>query len=165
MLDVQSQFPMAPLAGLFLASVGATLIAGGMVPGFRQRSIWAGLALGVAAVSLLGGRLLAPPPPTAFQLGALTLALTAEAAAFVLLLPRLHRAGERAVIAGTLGIVGAHFLPMLPAFGPAVGALGLLCIANAFLLWRVRRYGLAMGWTVDGLLKLAFGLVMLTGVD
>lgn len=152
---------MAPIAGLFLAAVGATLIAGGLVPGFRERSTWAGFALGVVCVSLFGGRLLAPPPPTAFQLGALALAVAGQAVAFVVLLPRLHRAGERAVVAGTLGIVGAHFMLMLPAFGPAIGALSLLCIANALALHRSPRYAIRSGWLVDGAVKLALGAIML----
>lgn len=151
---------MAPIGGLFLAAFGATLIFGGIFPRFRGRSIWIGFALGVAAAALLGGRLLVPPPPTAFQLGALALAVALEVAAFVLLLPRLHRAGERAVVAGTLAIVGGHFVLMLPAFGPAIGLLSGLCLANAFILWRSPGYAPGIGWAVDGAIKLAMGAAM-----
>ena len=152
---------MAPVGGLFLAAFGATLIFGGLFPRYRGRSTWIGFALGVAAVGLFGGRLLRPPPPTAFQLGALALAVGLEVAAFALLLPKLHRAGERAVVAGTLAIVGGHFAVMMPAFGPVIGLLGGLCIANALILWRSPGYALGTGWTVDGALKLVLGAAMI----
>jgi hypothetical protein len=151
---------MAPIAGMFLATVGATLIVGGFLPRFRERSIWIGFALGAVSVALFGGALLLPPP-SAFQLGALVLAVGVEVAAFAALLPTLHRAGERAVVPGTLAIVGGHFLLMLPAFGPAIGALGALCLANALILWRSSRYPLSSGWAVEGVIKLALGVVML----
>jgi hypothetical protein len=73
---------MAPIAGLFLATFGVVLIAGGLVPRFRKGSIWAGFGLGVVAATLFGGRLLLPPPPSTVELGALALAVAAEVVAF-----------------------------------------------------------------------------------
>jgi len=163
-LELSRQFSMAPIGGLFLATVGATLILGGLLPRMRGRSIWIGFALGVMAVALFGGRLLVPPPPTLIQLASLALAIAVEVAAFVVLMPRLYRAGERAVVTGTLAIVGGHFVLMLPALGPLIAAMGMLCVANAALLWLSARYALKMGWTADGAIKLSFGLVMLQGM-
>lgn len=119
------------------------------------------IALGVMSVALFGGRLLVPPPPTLIQLASLAVAVAAEVAAFVVLMPRLYRAGERAVVTGTLAIVGGHFVLMLPALGPMIAAMGVLCIANAVLLWLSARYPLRIGWTADGVIKFSFGLVML----
>ena len=152
---------MAPIGGVFLAAVGATLIVGGFIPRFRQRSIWIGFAMGVIFVTIFEGRLLLPPPPTGVQLGALALAVAVEVAAFAALLPRLHLAGERAVVAGTLAIVGSHFVLMLPALGPAIGVLGGLCTANALILWRSPRYPLGKGWAIDGAIKVALGAFMI----
>jgi hypothetical protein len=36
-------------------------------------------------------------------------------------MPIMRSRSERATISATLGIVGAHFLVMLPAFGPLIG--------------------------------------------
>jgi hypothetical protein len=91
----------------------------------------------------------------------LFVAVAAEVVAFVLLMPRLYGRGPRAVAAGTLAIVGAHFILMMPAFGFAIGLLGALCVGNAAALARVERYQLGTAWLVDGTLKLLMGAAMM----
>lgn len=75
---------------------------------------------------------------------------------------RLWQRGERTVTLGVMAVVGGHFFPMVMAFGPVVGVLGLVTIGNAAVgLWVARKSRLRMFWFVDGMLKLAFGGVML----
>jgi hypothetical protein len=64
------------------------------------------------------------------------------------------------VVLTILGIVAAHFLPMAPAFGPAMIVLGLLCAANVLLAARVTDYSLCSAWAVDGALKAAIGALL-----
>lgn len=118
-LETSYHFSIAPIGGLFLVVMGSAVAVGGLLPPYRVRLLWAGFILGAAAAYLWGHKLYAPPPPTGLQLGFLVTAVALEALAFGFLMPRLYRSGPRAVTAGTLGIVGAHFLVMTPALGPA----------------------------------------------
>jgi hypothetical protein len=154
---------MIPIGGAFLIAVGLAVILGGLFPPYRQQSMVVGLLLGSAVAFLAGTVAIRPEPPTAIQAASLVVAVAAEIAAFLLLMPRLYRAGERAVIAGTLAIVGGHFAVMIPAFGPLIGLLAALCLGNAWAIWKMRDYSLARGWTVDGAMKLAIGACMLSG--
>ena len=152
---------LVPLGGLFLAIVGLAVLFGAALPRYRQLALWVGLAIGAAATVTTGLRTTVMPAPTSIQLGSLIFAVAAEIAAFVALMPRLYRSGHRAVVAGTLAIVGGHFAMMAPAFGPSIVALGLLCVLNAAALWTTPRYLAGGAWAVDGLLKLLVGLVMI----
>jgi hypothetical protein len=95
------------------------------------------------------------------QVSFLALALVLEIAGFSYLMPIMRPRGERAMLSATLGIVGAHFLVMLPAFGPLIGGLGLGCTLNAAGFWRISTYRAEFAWFVDGCLKLAFGAAMI----
>ena len=155
-----TRYPMAPMGGLFVGTVGIFILLGALVPGIRLKLTYVGFAVGTIAL-VLGGRLaLGLPHPTATQVGALVLAIALEIIAFVVILPRARPRGERAAIVATLAIVGCHFVVMLPAFGPLVGALGVLCALNAALLWKRARYGLETAWVVDGAMKLAVGALL-----
>ena len=66
-----------------------------------------------------------------------------------------------AVIVTTLAIVGAHFIIMLPAFGPLIGVLGFLCLVNAAAAWRKLMYPSSAAWLVDGAMKLLLGAILL----
>ncbi len=73
-------------------------------------------------------------------------------------LRRDERRGELAVLL----IVGEHFLPMMLAFGPLIGLLGVLSALNASSgLWWSRTAPLRAFWTVDGVLKATIGGAML----
>ena len=156
-------FPLAPLGGLYIATVGACLVLGAAVARLRTASVWIGLGAGIAAVSVFAARF-AAAPPTALQTAALIAAIVVEFTAFPLVMPRVRPRGERAVAVATLAIVGAHFFVMLPALGPLVGVLGLVCVANAVGLARLPGYGVRAAWAVDGAAKVGFGVAMLAGV-
>lgn len=89
--------------------------------------------------------------------GGLFLVLVGIAIAMRRTMPR----GERAVVIAILFIVGLHFLPMTPAFGPIVAALGLFGMANAAVAWRSPAFTLPALWAVDGAGKLAAGAALL----
>jgi uncharacterized membrane protein len=155
-----SAWPLAKLAGLFIAAMGVAVIAGSFTPRWRLAFVALGSVFGTLAVIaalVLGMQVRGP---SGFQLGAILAAVVAEAVAFRVLMPFLHQRGERAVTAGTLMIVGAHFLVMTPAFGPLIGVLSVACCLNALAVWSWDRYGLAAAWFADGLIKLGFGALM-----
>ena len=152
---------MVPIGGVFLMVMGAAVALGARFPRWRMRSIAAGAVLGALAAASSSPQFLAPPPPTSIQLWSLAAAIAFEAIAFLALMPGLHRAGERAVAAGTLAMVGAHFAIMIPAFGILILVLALLCMLNGALLWRVERYTPRAAWLVDGLFKFLIGSAML----
>lgn len=64
------------------------------------------------------------------------------------------------MLLGTLAIVGAHFLIMIPAFGIPIAVLALLCLANAAAAWRLPAYPISAAWFVDGVFKIAIGGAM-----
>jgi hypothetical protein len=161
---VSAIYPLAPLGGLYIATVGACVVIGGIIARVRMVSVWIGLGLGIAAVTAFAGRFGATVAPTWLAIAALVIAVIVEFAAFMILMPRVRPRGERAVVALTLAIVGTHFLIMLPAFGPSVEVLGVACLVNAAAFWRMTGYGVQAAWVVDGLLKLGFGLAILRGM-
>jgi hypothetical protein len=152
--------PMAPFGGLFVATIGFFLVLGAMLPALRMKLTYVGFVAGTLAL-LLGGRLaVGLPAPSKFQLSSLVLAIALEIVLFVALMPRMRRIGERAVLVATLAIVSIHFLVMLPAFGPLIGALGVLCLLNASIAWRNRAYPIGVAWVLDGAIKLVFGILL-----
>ncbi len=153
-------YPLAPLGGLFLVTVGVFILLGAVIRGSRMLLLWTGLALGMVAIFLGGGFQAGLPPPNMIQVGSLVLAILLEAIAFATVMPRVRPRGEQALLATSLLVVGLHFLVMLPAFGPLIGLLALLCTLNAVAAFRMPDYRAA--WPVDGLLKLAFGLWLLS---
>jgi hypothetical protein len=157
-----ANFPITPYGGLFLAALGLCLILGAFVSRGRMILVGIGFALGVAAMMLFGAKFAAGlGPPNQFQVGSLALAVVLEVAAFAVFMPKLRIHGARATLLGMLAIVGVHFIVMLPAFGPLIGALGALCALNAAAAWRAPFYPSGAVWFVDGVLKLGFGALML----
>jgi hypothetical protein len=171
MTDIQRMFdwhsyvllyPMTPYGGIFLAGVGLCVALGAILPRFRATLVWIGFALGSLLIVAFGATLAhGLHPPTMLQVGSLVLAIVLEIAAFRFFMPNVRRRGDRATYGATMGIVGAHFFVMLPAFGPLIGMLGLACTLNAAAFWRLSRYPASAGWFVDGCSKLVFGLAML----
>ena len=141
------QFPMAPLGGLFVATVGVFILLGAVAPRQRMMLTYIGFGAGTLAL-ILGGRLaVGLPRPTTIQVGSLALAIVLEIIAFVVAMPRLRPRGERAVMIATLAIVGC--------------ALGILCAINAAVVWRRPSYQLSVAWTIDGLMKLGAGALLI----
>jgi hypothetical protein len=160
-MELNGHPDLVPLAGIFLTIVGLSIIAGSFLPRLRKRAVPAGLILGAIATIVAGMKTVIVDPPTSLQLGSLAVAISVEIGAFVALMPRLHPRGPRAVTAGVIAIVGAHFILMVPAFGWPIAALGVLCVLNAALLWRSSRYPARAADALDGILKLMFGVAMI----
>ena len=156
-------YPMTPYAGVFIATVGVCVIAGSVLPKYRALLVWIGFMLGTILLVVFGQILSTGlhTPPSLLQATFLGLAIVLEIAGFRYLMPIMRTRGERATLSATLGIVGAHFLVMLPAFGPLIGGLGLGCTLNAAGLWRFSEYRAGPAWFVDGCLKLTFGTAMI----
>jgi hypothetical protein len=156
-----SLFPMAPLGGLFVGCMGLFVLLGSVSRKARMTLTYIGFGAGTLAL-IIGGRLaIGLPRPTKFQVGALIVAIVLEVTAFVIVMPRARPQGERAVVVATLAIVGAHFIIMLPAFGPLVAALGVLCATNAAIALKRSSYSDGAAWFVDGALKFAFGSLLI----
>ena len=154
-------FPLAPAGGLFVLIVGVAILLGALLAKARQLLLYAGLALAAAALTMFAVRLSAGlPPPSLFAISALIVAVVLEMLAFALIMPRL-RGRERQMAYAALVIVGAHFLLMLPAFGPLIFVLGLLCVLNASLGMISEAIPLSYVWAIDGLLKIGVGALML----
>jgi hypothetical protein len=100
--------------------------------------------------------------PTGLQLWFLFGSIALEIILFRFGLARYRKAGERSTRLASLFIVGVHFLPMAVAFGPMCLTLGVvLCLCSGAGLWL--RPGLPLNglWAADGLLKIAFGSIMM----
>lgn len=151
---------LGPLGGIFLVFAGFGVMVGAVSLRYSQPLAWLGIAAGVTAATVVQLRTGIAPQPSTLQLSSLAAALALEVVAFAVLMPRLYRNGPRAVAAGTLVIVGTHFIVMTPAFGLPIVILAVACIANAVALWRTPSYRIAMAWFVDGLFKLVAGTVM-----
>jgi hypothetical protein len=152
--------PMSPLGGLFVGTIGVFLILGAWLPAMRMGLTYVGFAAGTLAL-LLGGRLaVGLPAPSHLQVVSLILAIVLEIAMFIILMPPLRLRGERAVLAGTLAIVGVHFWVMAPAFGLLIAALGTLCLLNAAIAWRKSSYRIEAAWFIDGTMKLGVGILL-----
>jgi hypothetical protein len=156
-------FPMAPGGGLFLAIVGAGIVLGALFPNKRDFLLICGFVVAAAALVIFGGRLMAPfGNPTRLQLWFLFCSIALEIVLFRFGMPRYRRAGERSARLASLFIVGVHFLPMAVALGPLCLALGIiLCLCSGAGLWLRPSLPLNGLWAADGLLKIAFGSVMM----
>jgi hypothetical protein len=155
-------FPLIPGGGLFFIPIGLCIVIGAFYPVRRMALVWAGITAGVLAI-LLGARFLRGlPPPTTIQVASFAIAIVAEAVAFRVIIPRLRSAGEHPVQVAALGIVGAHFLLMIPAFGWPIVVMAALCLGNAFIAYTTARYPISAAWFVDGIFKLSVGVIMWT---
>ena len=159
--DYVHAFPMIPGGGLFFVPIGTCIVLGAFFPRLRMALVWIGLAAGVLAIVLGGNLLKGLPPPTLVQVIFFAMAIVAEVVAFRVFIPHLRALGDRAVLAGTLGIVAAHFLVMIPTFGVPIFVLALLCLANAGVAYQAPNYPVANAWLLDGVFKVAVGSVML----
>jgi hypothetical protein len=154
---------MVPAGGLFIAIMGAGILAGSFFRTKRDFLLISGFVVAAVALAIFGGRLMAPfGNPTRLQLWFLFGSIALEIVLFCLVMPIYRRARERSARLASLFIVGVHFLPMAVAFGPMCFALGIvLSLCSGVGLWC--RPGLSLNglWAADGFIKMAFGLVMM----
>lgn len=155
------RYPMAPLGGVFVATMGVFVIAGALLRSLRMTLVYVGMAVATVALVLSGHLAAGLGKPSVLQVASLVIAIVVEIVTFRVVMPGLRRKGEPSILVATLAIVGAHFLIMLPAFGPWIGLLGMACVANALLLSAQSVYPANAAWFVDGVLKLAFGAILL----
>lgn len=155
-------YPLARAGGAFLIIVGAALALGASRMGQRYLLLGIGAAVATAATIVLATTHPIPRPSN-LQLLALATAITFEITAFAVAGRLLARRSERDQTIAVLAIVGAHLLPMAPAFGPLIVALGILCLGNAGLAAAAPSYALPALWFSDGVLKLVGGAALLWG--
>ena len=156
-------FPMAPAGGLFMAIVGLGIVAGALFPNKRDFLLICAFVVAAVALVFFAGRLMAPfGNPTRLQLWFLFGSIAFEIVLFRFAFPKYRRRGERSARLASLFIVGLHFLPMAVAFGPMCLMLGLfLCLCSDAGLWLRPDLSLTGLWAADGLIKIAFGSVMM----
>ena len=156
-------FPLVPAGGLFIVIMGVGIVSGALFPNRRDFSLFCAFVVATAALVIFGGRLMAPfGKPTGLQLWFLFGSIALEIILFRFGLARYRKAGERSTRLASLFIVGVHFLPMTVACGPMCLTLGVvLCLCSGAGLWL--RPGLPLNglWAADGLLKIAFGSIMM----
>ena len=154
-------FPLSPGCGVFLAIVGLAIVLGGFLRG-KWILLAAGGISGTAGAMFAGTELsVGLPPPTRLQLWSLIGAIAVEMVLIRVLAHRLRPLGQRTVNLGMLVLVGAHFLLMIPAFGPLIAGLAVLVILNAVRGWRSPQVSFEAVWVADGFLKLLAGCLLL----
>jgi hypothetical protein len=153
-------YPLAPLGGMFVAVMGVFVLAGSAVPRLRMTLVYAGAGAAILALIVSGRLAVGLPPATELQVGSLIVAIIVEFIAFAILMPRIRVHGQRAVLASTLAMVGAHFFIMLPALGSLIAVVGTLCVSNAAAAWHWTEYRTDVAWLIDGLIKLGGGLLL-----
>lgn len=147
---------MAPGAGVFLALIGLAILAGALVPPYRDRLLLAGGVVALVITVLVAGTLAAPHGvPTASQMYWLIGAIALESALVPLALRRYGNQPERTLILMILAIVALHFLPMALAFGWLMIVLAAAASVNVLVAWRRPQYPLRAVWAVDGAIKVS----------
>src|SRR5215471_9737894 len=156
-------FPMTPAGGLFIAIVGLGIVSGAVFPSKRDFLLICAFVVASVTLVIFAGRLMAPfGNPTRLQLWFLFGSIALEIVLFRFAFPKYRRRGERSARLASLFIVGLHFLPMTVAFGPMCLTLGaVLCLCSGAGLWLNPGLSLNGFWAADGLIKIAFGLVMM----
>jgi len=156
-------FPLMRAGGLFILIMGVATLLGALIHSQRRVLLTAGAVSATLAIILFAARLSAPyGVPTRLQVGFLGGAIVAEAILIRLAVARYRASGQRSLLLAILFVVGLHFLPMAVAFGPGCAVLGLaLCLCAGSGLWLMPRLPLKGLWAADGLIKIAFGAVML----
>jgi hypothetical protein len=154
-------YPLVGSGALFMMVMGAAVMLGSIWPRSRNLSLALGAMLAVAATSLAAARLAAPyGVPTATQVTWLFGAVVVEVVALIYVIREFAPRGERPLFLAILVVVGLHFLPMAPAFGPLAVVLGVACTANALVAARVPSYSLRAMWAIDGGLKITIAVLM-----
>jgi hypothetical protein len=157
-LSYVQRYPLAPAGGLFLLVVGVGLVLGGIVPRRRTLLLASSGGFAVTTLVLFAGRITAPyGVPTPLQVWSLVASVAFEVVALSLVIRLFRARGERTLYFLVFLVVGAHFVPMAPAFGPVVALLGVLAMLNALVGLRSSAHSLRALFLVDGALKAAAG--------
>ena len=156
-------FPMIRAGGVFIFVMGAGVVLGALLPSRRRLLLIIGAAVATIVIVFLASPLSAPfGTPTRLQLWFLFGSIIAEAILIRVAVALYRRASERSLLLAVLLAVGLHFLPMAVAFGPVCVALGLtLCVCAGVGLWLRPGIPLNRLWALDGLIKMAYGAIML----
>jgi hypothetical protein len=154
---------MIRAGGVFIFTMGAGVVLGALLPTRRRLLLIIGAAVATIAIVFLAAPLSAPfGTPTRLQLWFLFGSICAEAILIRAAVALYRRAGERSLLLAILFAVGLHFLPMAVAFGPVCAALGVtLCLCAGIGLWLRPGIPLNSLWATDGLIKMAYGAIML----
>ncbi|MGH8187260.1 MAG: DUF6609 family protein [Steroidobacteraceae bacterium] len=154
---------MAPGAGVFLTLVGAALVCGGLWTSYRYRLLAIGAVAATLATVMLAAQLAAPHgPPTRNQILWLFGSVVLEALLIPAVLRHAGRQDDRRRTLAILTVVAIHFMPMAPALGPIVAALGLACLINIGVAWYRPNVSSRLVWSIDGALKMIAGVALLS---
>jgi hypothetical protein len=158
-------YPMIRSGGIFLIFIGIGMVIGAIRDHMELRIVGVGVALTFGAVVYNATALdliYTLGTPSEFQNALLVIAVNIAAIGIGIWSFVIHgREGvSRRFMAGLLVILNLSFLIMIPAQGWVLVVMAVVCIAWA--LWALRRteIGIHRVWLVDGLLKIAAGLVM-----
>ncbi|MEP7210680.1 MAG: DUF6609 family protein [Alphaproteobacteria bacterium] len=164
MFSVTLYRPMTPPGGVFLICVGALLIAGSMRTGSLGYFLMAGFATGVVAmiVTIIVCIRLRLQRPSTFQRLIFVPIIFLEIAAMLVVQQFLPH-DVRTIWIAALIITGLHFLPMYWSFGWLIVGLGVLCTIAA-AAGALLGLPLSAIVAIDGVLKVAFGLAMFSGL-
>jgi hypothetical protein len=154
---------MIRAGGVFIFIMGAGVVLGAVLPNRRRLLLIIGAAVATIAIVFLAPPLAAPfGKPTRLQFWFLFGSISAEAILIRVAVALYRRADERSLLLAILFAVGLHFLPMAVAFGPICAALGVtLCLCAGIGLWLRPGIPLNWLWASDGLIKMAYGAIML----
>ncbi len=160
-------YPMQQGGGSFLVCIGAALIFGAFDARYAFVALGCGAAAGViASISVrLWRRRAGRPRPRALQIWMLIIAIVFEFALCAIIFPHLPAGTDlRLAWFTALAIVAAHFLLMAWSFGSPIVLLALSITAWLASTFWLPVIPLSVVIGVDGALKLAFGLGMMTQI-
>ena len=157
-------FPLIRSGGLFLATVGVSIILGAFFFRARYVVLGVGAALAGTLTALYAAPLAAPyGKPGMLEIASLAVAVVVEVVLLATTLRRSRAYDDRDTMLAILTIVGGHFVLMAPAFGPIVTWLAGASVLNTLLALIWRGYPSALVWAADGALKLSAGALMFHG--
>lgn len=156
-------YPTIRRCGVLVLILGVSMVFGTAVVAypFYYRVFFTGIVAGVLAFIIFKGRYLYGKP-TRLQSGAIGAALILAALLLVGLFVFIPDYGSRTFLLLMLLIIGIDFIPLSIAAGPLLLLLAALCVLNALLgLW-LQGLSFTIFTGIDGLLKIIFGILMLT---
>lgn len=162
--DMPALFPLMRGGGAFLVAIGLGIVIGAF--GDRKwRIVWliAGAAVGVIIMAVGGATKLIFDPgvsPEIWQWAVLGVAFVAEGYLVSVVVRKFVDLDSREFWMWMLFVVGAHFLILGFSHGPVCAALALVCMANSLIGLRMKAVDYRWFWAIDGLLKIAGGVLM-----
>lgn len=156
-------YPTIRRSAVLVLILGVSLVAQTAVLAypFAYSILLAGIAAGAIAFTFFKGRYLYGKP-TPLQSVAIYVALILGVILLIGLFVFLPDYASRTFLLAMLLVIGIDFLPLSIASGPMLLLLASLCILNAVLgLW-LQGLPLTIFAGIDGVLKIIFGILMLT---